>query len=385
MKLCCDKCFGDRHLKRRIQEARGSGSCDYCGHGRRVLSPSELQSLFTPLLECFTEVPQSNLGRPAAHGAIPLGQLLNKEWGVFNSKLVATVRDDLLCSILNNAACPGGTCRAHARCWLPAATDLWSEFESRIRFGRRFVLTTKSPPAEDDPADPLSWLPEVAQAAAQRQLPAGKDVLIYRAVRQHWTNSIAKTSPPDPARDLGPPPFGRAPAGRANPAGIPMLYGALATKTAEAELRPVLGECLWVGVWRPARPLAVVDLTLPRFQTSPFEDSGVGMRAARLRFLRRLSRELSRPVDAGDPPAEYVPTQYCAEVLRAHDLDGIIYGSAQHKDGRSVVIFLPSPGSPTQAGTYPSTNGIVEFTDEFYAARLTKVDYHCSRDTKAAP
>ena len=67
------------------------------------------------------------------------------------------------------------------------------------------------------------------------------------------------------------------------------------------------------------------------------------MREGRAAFLRRLVREISRPVMPQDEAFEYLPTQAVAEYLAYRvepRLDGIIFRSSQTgASGRNLVLF----------------------------------------------
>ena len=52
-----------------------------------------------------------------------------------------------------------------------------------------------------------------------------------------------------PVAELAPPPQSSAVAGRMNPAGIPVFYGALEKETAVSEVRPWVGALVVVGGW----------------------------------------------------------------------------------------------------------------------------------------
>jgi hypothetical protein len=63
-----------------------------------------------------------------------------------------------------------------------------------------------------------------------------------------------------PDKEIGPPPFRTATAGRMNPHGISVFYGALDPTVALAEVRPPVGSRVVVGRFELLRPLRLLDL-----------------------------------------------------------------------------------------------------------------------------
>ncbi len=139
------------------------------------------------------------------------------------------------------------------------------------------------------------------------------------------------------AANMGPPPADAASAGRAQPAGVAMLYLADAAETAIAEVKPDAGEYVTVGTFRvrAGRNLKVLDLT--RFDTS--------LLSAPLREqsdLIGLSRHaFSAPVHPGDP-RKYHAHAYFVQKVRDLGYDGIGYRSAVQDKGRCFAFFESS-------------------------------------------
>lgn len=90
----------------------------------------------------------------------------------------------------------------------------------------------------------------------------------------------------------------------------------------------------------------------------------------RIKFLRSLSRMLTRPVMPDDEAFEYIVTQAIADYLATEadpTFDGIVFPSAQASDGSAnVVLFRRSarvetienpPGTEVSASTWTSEEG----------------------------
>ncbi|NKI68072.1 RES domain-containing protein [Collimonas pratensis] len=147
-----------------------------------------------------------------------------------------------------------------------------------------------------------------------------------------------------PDLHLGSPPSNLASAGRMNARGISVFYGATEAGVAIAEVRPPVGSRVAVAKFNIMRPLRLLDLTAlkqVRDSGSYFDPSLKG-RLERVAFLRTLEQRMTRPVMPDDEVFDYLATQAVADFLATENdplVDGIIFRSAQVKDGRNVVLF----------------------------------------------
>ena len=148
-----------------------------------------------------------------------------------------------------------------------------------------------------------------------------------------------------PARGIGPPPSQLAKAGRMNAEGISVFYGAMEMETCVSEVRAPVGSRVVVGKFELLRTVRLLDLTAMAEVSvnSSYFYSNYGMLKARAAFLRRLVKEISRPVMPQDESKEYISTQVVAEYLANKVtplLDGIIFPSSQTGgNGQNVVLF----------------------------------------------
>lgn len=148
-----------------------------------------------------------------------------------------------------------------------------------------------------------------------------------------------------PDLGLGPPPSRRAIAGRMNPQGISVFYGAEGEGVAIAEVRPPVGGQVVVGRFDIVRTLNLLDVKALQevFVTGSIFDSDFIRQLEHAKFLESLSSLFSRPVMPSDEKFEYLVTQaiaeYLSEIPRPR-LDGIIYPSVQvGTRERNVVLF----------------------------------------------
>jgi hypothetical protein len=219
-------------------------------------------------------------------------------------------------------------------------TEEWEAFSHRVKHQRRFF----------DDAGRLQLAeilgsPGDAKAAELPVMEIGPEtrvLSVYRA-RRADTEDKARQILQNPVKELGPPPAPKATAGRMNPAGISVFYGALSEETATAEVRPSVGSLVVVGGFDPCQKLKLLNLSqIGVGFTGSIFDPGYEDRAARRRFLEGFHTLIARPIQPHDEVLEYIPTQAVAEyVANVLGLDGILYASAQV--GAVPEVPEPSP------------------------------------------
>ena len=153
---------------------------------------------------------------------------------------------------------------------------------------------------------------------------------VYRARKADSKEMVQKILN-NPIKELGPPPASQATAGRMNPAGIPIFYGAMSLDTAIAETRPSIGNWVIVGEFKILKKLRL--LNLPRIDfyfTGSIFHTDHDDRVAKSQFFKILHSLIARPIQPSDELMEYIPTQVVAEYLaNVLGFDGILYSSAQ--------------------------------------------------------
>jgi len=130
--------------------------------------------------------------------------------------------------------------------------------------------------------------------------------------------------------------------------GISIFYGATDKDTCLAELRPAIGQQSAVITLHTSEALRILDFTrMPKvYKALSFFQPDFDEQAEKLSFLRILGTLISRPVTPGQE-LDYLITQtmmeYLAHVYRdpveGKSFDGVVFQSAQRRDGRNVVLF----------------------------------------------
>ncbi|MFQ2587167.1 RES family NAD+ phosphorylase [Aeromonas caviae] len=143
---------------------------------------------------------------------------------------------------------------------------------------------------------------------------------------------------------LGPPPERFATPGRMNALGISVFYGASEPHVALAEVRPPVGSNVAVANFKIIRPLRLLDLIALEdvHDEGSIFDPTFKNRIERVSFLSSLGRRITKPVMPDDQDLDYLATQAIADFLATENtpqLDGIIFRSAQSKEGVNVVLF----------------------------------------------
>lgn len=179
-----------------------------------------------------------------------------------------------------------------------------------------------------------------------------------------------------PDLHLGSPPSHLAATGRMNARGISVFYSATTANTAVAEVRPPVGSRVVVARFALVRQLKLLDLTslsTLRDADGSIFDPGYKPNLERIAFLRILGGLLTRPVMPDDESFDYLPTQAIADFLATQNtplLDGIIFKSAQERDGINVVLFhnaalVEQIDIPTGTTFYTQTHYNTEDGPEF--------------------
>ncbi|MGD0098104.1 MAG: RES family NAD+ phosphorylase [Terracidiphilus sp.] len=148
-----------------------------------------------------------------------------------------------------------------------------------------------------------------------------------------------------PDLEMGPPPSAAAVAGRMNARGISTFYGATDREVALSEVRPFVGSRVVTAKFDLLRPISLLDLeALSEVSASgSLFDDNHRYQMAKANFLQSLSQKMTAPVLPDAEIFEYLPAQVIAEYLASQvtpELDGILYPSAQSKNGKNNVVLF---------------------------------------------
>ena len=351
----CDACFEDDGLQQAVRQLADAKKCDFCGRRYRSDRAAPLDAVAAYIMGSIAQdydIPENVLFYDSESETGWAGTTWDKseiiqdyvaaDWDVVEA-IIDLVTDDRL------------WCERDPGQWLPGRQlgESWESFSRYVKHSSRFMfLRSDERPRgfrdrQDDPFVPatamLDLLGEaVISAGLIRKLGTKTRIYRARAVKdgKPWHRKAADLGPP-PESDSGPP------AGRMNPAGIPVFYGALDPETPLHEALQSNGRVA-MGVFSPLRPLVVLDLS----QEKPLPYLGIFHNATRAKrglanfmaaFVDDIARVTARD---GREHIDYVPaqivTEYFRRVFRADDteLDGIIYPSTRNAAGRNIALFV---------------------------------------------
>ncbi|USD22565.1 RES family NAD+ phosphorylase [Microbulbifer variabilis] len=166
---------------------------------------------------------------------------------------------------------------------------------------------------------------------------------IFRA-RRCVNKSEIKEIQKEPHTQLGPPPHNCTSDQRMTPIGISAFYGALDRNTCISEIRPLVGDAVITGEFRPLREFKLLDLNKLTQYSSELDifSEGYLCRAHAAAFFEQLVFNMSRPARYG-AKMPYLSTQVIFEYfsLRMGQLiRGVIYNSVQTgSNGKCIAIF----------------------------------------------
>ena len=227
-------------------------------------------------------------------------------------------------------------------------------YAKEVRRGRRYVWSNEV----------QAFLEAVRQTAEKRAFRIQKDHPFFRA-QVGWQHEVKELEDGTlngplafcPARMK--PVADCATGGRANAAGITVLYLALDPETAIAEARPWIGSQVSVSQFRTTRELKGLNLTeefgkhwMPAFSATEERCLPVDAEGKEKSVWTDIDNAFSRPVSRTDESIEYVPTQILAELYRDEGYEAIAYRSLLGERGYNVVIFDPADADPVDGRPY---------------------------------
>lgn len=319
----CAKCFAASTWISNASPPQGSpGTCDF-GHGydAHTWPTTAWIDSFTRLFDIYEIVDDE--------GA-ELHLRVQQDWRIFSFDDEDQLKTFLTSAVADShpLLADGVTVRLR-----PAADDntdhllSWAQFSDEIRTRNRYFPQT---------VPDRQTLEHVLLGSVER---VEKDVALYRG-------RVIESSTVPAVAEMGAPPASKAKAGRANPIGIPHLYLSFALETCIYETRVANHTRVAIGTFHAVRDLAVLnlaDVEPPDFFDIDIDQTdAVAEQVRRVlfhRYLTALGDELRKPVRATDQPTDYIPTQYLCELAKSLGLDGVLYSSSLHPQGRNLVLF----------------------------------------------
>lgn len=343
-KYVCFNCVGNYGLKQSIREKATENHCDYCGISGSDPIAVSLEKLIDLIMDgvCFEWDEAVNFvpwdGREGGYQwpVTDLEDIIYWHYGsevdINNGELWEDIR-----SCLGDAD------------W--AETDFehreittWEQFCYQVKYETRFVFYMAGVPPYHFGPKPFTILETTGRFIESCGLIIKLDQgsTVYRA--RTCDNSTGHTT----VDAIGPPPKEKASAGRMNPTGIPMFYGAFDETTTIEETKnhdPYIS----IGTFETLNDLNLINLVdLPKIP-SVFDRDKQHM-IYPLQFLHHFVEDITKPVLRSEGMVEhidYVPSQIVTEFFRyifktsdGKDIHGIIYPSSRNFGGKCCVLFF---------------------------------------------
>lgn len=338
---CCEKCFMSAEIKSIIKSLNNLGDCSFCDsnnvHIYDLESDKGLDDLFNDILSIFKLGTDLIADGYSQYKLISIKDDFKNKWNIFNDKLdgskIHQLLDSLLkhnyvdkISYLNNQV---GIIEWMNESYLEEKSVLkrfsWAEFVGYIKHENRFHSNHINH--------------EVLKEYLKRLTTTVEEDTFYRA-------RISNDRELDMS-DMGAPPPYLATAGRANSEGISHLYLASEKDTVISEIRPSLGDTVYIGKFPIREELKVVDFRLLK-SLDVFEFTDPTMYAINLETFNEMSNAISKPVRSGDSKLDYLPTQFIVDFIKSLNgndsagYQGIVFESTLSTSGFNLMIFEPS-------------------------------------------
>ncbi len=355
-KFVCTNCFDEYALKQFIKEHSSYNYCSYCEETDEEIIACELDSLIEHILESI----QYEWGHPANEG-LPYETReggwqvasVYDTWEIIDEVGLGNyhgeIYDDICKSIHNQEWCERDPFSLKGNQILMFGWQKFSEFVCNtaryVFFKANNTNYDRDQHDEMNPVDILDTLATIIKKLDLFEIISDSTIITRTRIVNPEVELIS-------AKQLGSPPnqFANM-ANRMSPAGIPMFYGAFDVETAIKETYELTHEnkkaiC---GMFKPTRPLIVIDLSKKSYVPSLFDEHERSLRND-IKFLIDFITDFTKPIERSDRAhIDYVPTQIVTEYIRhvfrtegGGQIDGVVYPSSKNEGKNAIVIFANS-------------------------------------------
>lgn len=336
---CCERCFKSKVIISLIRSLNIQGNCDFCLSSNVCIYNLNydvgLDDKFNEILSIFKYGSELREDGYSPYNLISLKNEFEKRWNIFNGLDENNIHR-LLHNLLKNRYpdkieflnTQVGIIEWMNNEFLEENSILkgkqWLEFMQYIKHENRFHSNF------------INY--EVLKEFLSRLTIHINDEDFYRARISNDEELIADK--------MGAPPTKSATAGRANSEGISHLYLGSDINTVVSEIRPSVGDTVYVGKFPIRQELKIVDFReLKNLDVFEFEDAT--RFAINLKILNEMNNAISKPVRSGDSKLDYLPTQFIVDYIKSLNetesagYDGIIFESTI-SEGHNLMLFNPT-------------------------------------------
>lgn len=332
-------CFEDVEIKTIIASIGEKGACDVTGEKDVFVYDTEssisenydIKANFLEIIDVYTpesmlpsDFPQENLKM--------LEEILLSDWSIFcvpKEKI-----KQIILAICKNEY-PEDSKIFTERVGLEKLCD--SDFLKRNCLTKessweKFTVSIKSINRFHSNHINLELLKKFFESPVMQRLISRGDTEFFRA-RIADENGLKK-------EEMGPPPMGRISAGRVNSQGIRCLYLSNDELTTIHEIRARDFDYISIGKFRAKKELQIVDLSnLDRISPFSMDVFNAEWFSINMSILKKISREIAKPLRRQDSELDYLPSQYIADYIKSLGYDGICFRSTVNKVGVNYAIF----------------------------------------------
>ncbi len=351
IKYCCIKCFSEQEIQNFIASFKEVGECDYCGNKEIDVAPVDEvgEFAFEGFLRKYEDA-ANEVSYCSADGGYQLPtnsitKILSDE-EIFGDDL------DDPSSLIEDLVNDDGT--LYVRIDPYGSSDegeyiaSWDEFCKIVKTKYRFTSLTN---VEDELSHSKNFLEmltnRLSKTVVDELYPGQK---IYRA-------RIGKNNDNYNHKDLTSPPPEKASNSRMSPIGISLFYGGMNEDVCINEVRPSVGEIVYVAEFEVLKNLNILDLSAKFYEPymSMFnKEYSYEFEEILKPFINYFVTEIAKPIRVSDSQIDYLPTQVFTEFLRrfrfqdhyfdsqsnsTFTIDGIKYRSSLMENGVNIVLF----------------------------------------------
>jgi len=328
---CCVNCFKDPEIIAIITGLDENGNCDYCGSTDIYIYNIERNSILSELLDGFLDIysPEKLLPKSFPKKKLNLlKDILTNEWDIFklDSENIYTLITEICAEKYQERPeifdTPVGIKEMNEKEYLERNSILkvfeWEDFIKDIKSANRFHTN------HINKSILLLFFEYVIKT--------------YKSGKIFYRGRISPNSRGLKITEMGAPPVGSATAGRANPEGISCLYLAESEKTTLHEIRAGVFDYVTIGEFELLQDIKVINLASID-KISPFLEIDYIQHAVNKHHLRKISKEIAKPLRKQDSNLDYLPAQYISDFIKSQGYDGVEYASTMVPGGYNLAIF----------------------------------------------
>lgn len=331
-------CFEDVEIRTIISSIGKRGTCDLTGEKNVYIYDTEhvsedydLKAYFLEIIDIYT--PESQLPPDFPSDNLKMiEEILVSDWSIFSVPKECV--KSIIISICKSEYSENSKIFAE-RVGLEKLCDsdflkrncltresTWEKFTSSIKSINRFHSNHIN----------LDLLKTFFESSVMQKVIEKGNTDFYRA-RISDENGLKKN-------EMGPPPMGLITAGRANSQGIRCLYLSNDEITTIHEIRARAFDYISIGKFKAKQELQIVDLSnLDKISPFSMNDFNAEWFSINMSILKKISKEIAKPLRRQDSDLDYLPSQYIADYIKSLGYAGICYRSTLNKKGVNYAIF----------------------------------------------